>query len=381
MKKQSVKTAIHGVIPIGMSDGSVKLQAIMSYEQGKSAKDYRFKWEKIVDNDAIPVKFNDTYDLIFNSELDTKGIPISQGKDSIIITADEAQSFYYRVTFAREFERIDETVETSALKLETIAIPTNRFYQDYIINQLIDWFGSATSILYTDELKEPSLEWAKINSCVKVTGDGNKLLFYDDNYNSGNWYKTIIDNPRYITNRGGLNFKTTLNEQLIKVIDFKGIIVCFSYNPYLGGNISIVMGDGDDYNDGSGQFSPYARRVVNKQISTDNPSTVHIAENIIVFKYKDMVYMIEGSQLSNEIVTVQSINDHVRTPSAYVNIPWEDNNCIAELTEDHYALIWKEKTKYVDGQMVVERPAQRIKMYYKLAFQHGGRIIFPWLRA
>ncbi len=378
-KAESVKTAIHGVIPIGMNDGSVKLQAIMSYEQGKSAKDYRFKWEKIVDNDAIPVKFNDTYDLIFKSELDTKGIPISQGKDSIIITADEAQSFYYRVTFAREFERVDETVETSALKLETIAIP-NGSYQDYIINQLIDWFGSATSILYTDELKQPSLEWAKINSCVKVTGDGNKLLFYDDNYNSGNWYKTIIDNPRYITNRGGLNFKTTLNEQLIKVIDFKGIIVCFSYNPYLGGNISIVMGDGDDYNDGSGQFSPYARRVVNKQISTDNPSTVHIAENIIIFKYKDMVYMIEGSQLSNEIVSVQSINDHVRTPSAYVNIPWEDNNCIAELTEDHYALIWKEKTKYVDGQMVIERPAQRIKMYYKLAFQHGGRIIFPWLR-
>jgi hypothetical protein len=386
-KTDGVRTAINGIIPIPNSDDTVTLKAVMTYRSGQTADDYRFKWEKIVEGGVAPVSFLAPHNLlIFNSRLSTSGKPISQGRDSIVVTMQEAATTRFRVTFATVFEKDINTNEPITETLYTgIPIVTEedgapkQDYQDWVVDRLDGAeFQSATSILYSPQLRESNKYWRELQTCTKVMGDGNKFLFYDDAFNSGNWWKTVIGNPNYITFRGGLNFKTTFNESLIKVINFKGIILAFAFNKQLGGSISIVTGNGDDFPDEG--YSPYGRRVVNKNVSTDNPNTVQVAENMILFKYKNLIYMIEGSELNNEIISVQSVNDQLLHKSQYVDIPWEDNNCISEITDNYYSLIWKEKSIYSNGNYIVERVAQRVKMYYKIGKIDTGRIVFPWLR-
>lgn len=239
-------------------------------------------------------------------------------------------------------------------------------------------FGQIRIVPNVESIDTVSDTWKTLQTCKKILVDGNKFLFYDDAYNSGNWFKTFIDKPGYVSNKGCLNFKTTKNEKLAKVVHFKGVLVAFSYNKYVGGNIAIVTGNGDD--DSADQsYSPYIRRVVNSEISCDSPNTVQIAENMLFFKFRDTVYAIEGSDISSEIVTLYSMNDKLRKTNPTVTIPWTEE-CESELTDEFYSLIWKEKIEWQNGEAYIARPAMRVKMYYKIGQKIDGKIFFPWLR-
>lgn len=367
-----VKTTISAVIPELLTGGNfVKIQAIMTYQQGETARDYYFKWERTSDGiNYEPIMVNNAggvsvYCLFKND--------VSLGRDSFVVSEEEAKTYKYRCTFGKSFkQKYDpETKETSWMYDETE-------YQDLIIDKTDGyWFGMAESVQYTDEIyNQPSEYYMQIQTCKKIFGYGNKFILYDDAYNSGNFWKTIIDNPSYITHRGGLNFKTDKDEQLIKVINFKGVIVCFAFNEVLGGNISVVTGNGDDYNDGSGNFSPFSRRIVNKEITTDNAYSVQVADNIIIFKYRESIFAIEGSELNYEIVNVTEINTHVKQGNRFFKIPFYDNNCISERNDTFYALYWKDSYD-TDGNLI--HPACRLKLYYKEAYQDNGRLYFPYL--
>lgn len=250
---------------------------------------------------------------------------------------------------------------------------------DWIVDKVDgEYFGSASSILFTT----PGINdtFTIIQTCTKIVSDGNKFLLYGDRYNSGSWYKTIIDNPTYITDKGCLSFKTNKNEELVKVAAFNGNLLAFANSENIGGSIHLVTGNGDDWDDQSGYYSPYRRSTINSSISCDNADTVQVCENIIVFKYFDTLYYISGSELNNEVVSVYSCNDKIKHNNNFVQIPWEDNSCISEVTEDYYGLIWKEKYYIEDGDLIQERPAIKVKMYYKLGIQQNEKIVYPWLR-
>ena len=250
---------------------------------------------------------------------------------------------------------------------------------DWIMNKIDgEYFGQASSTLASDITVSDTFN--VIHSCRKITADGNKFLLYGDKYNSGSWFKTIINNPAYITDRGGLSFKTTKNEELLKVIPFNGVLLAFANSENIGGSIHLITGNGDDWDDQSGYYSPYKRVTINNSISCDNEKTIQICENLIIFKYFDTVYYIESSDLSQEVVTIHSCNDRLKHLETKVNIPWDDNSCISEATEDYYALIWKERFYIEDGELIQERPGLKLKMYYKQPFQSGSKIFFPWLR-
>lgn len=250
---------------------------------------------------------------------------------------------------------------------------------DWIVNEINgEYFGQASSTLTID--LEPEDTFVTIQSCKKITSDGNKFLLYDDRYNSGSWYKTIINNPSYISQRGGLSFKTNKNESLIKVVAFNGNLIAFANAEHVGGSIHMITGNGDDWDDQSGYYSPYRRSTINSSISCDNANTVQVCENILVFKYFDTLYYISGSELTNEVVSVYSCNDRIKHNNNFVRIPWDDNSCISEVTEDYYALIWKEKYTIENDDLVLDRPALKVKMYYKLGAQQNEKIIYPWLR-
>lgn len=252
---------------------------------------------------------------------------------------------------------------------------------DYKIDRIDgEYFGQATSVLHKD--LTISDDFNIIHSCTKILVDGNKLLYYGDNYNTGKWFKTILNNPGYVTDRGCLSFKTTKNESLIKALAFQGNIICFANSENVGGSIHIVTGNGDDYDGGDGYYSPYQRRTINSTVSSDNEDTIQVCDNILIFKYFKKLYYINASDLSNEVIKVNQCNTRVLNKNNEVDIPWDDNTCISEVTNDYYALIWREKFSIDNNnKLVQERPGIRLKMYYNMANQlEDGSYSMPWLR-
>ena len=253
---------------------------------------------------------------------------------------------------------------------------------DYKIDKVTgEYYGSATSVLFDNELGIND-NFLMIQSCTKVIADGNKLLFYADRFNSGMWFKTIINNPGYVTDRGNLSFKTNKNEAVIKVIPFQGNILVFANSDEIGGSIHLVQGNGDDYDDQSGYYSPYQRRTINASITSSNADSIQICDNIIVFKYFNRVYYINASDLNNDTVKVNPCNDRVLNNEGDVKIPWDDDDCISEVTKDYYALLWKEKYALdSSGDLIQTHPGMRVKMYYKMSVQYDDNTYgMPWLR-
>lgn len=248
---------------------------------------------------------------------------------------------------------------------------------DWVENKIDGaFFGRAESLLYVVNLTTNDT-FNIIHSCTKILADGNKFLLYGDSYNTGSWYKTIVANPTYITTRGGLSFKTTKNEALIKVVPFGGALVVFANSDNTGGSIHHVVGNGDDYADD--YYSPYRRSTINTAISCTCPDSVQVCENILLFKSNDTVYYLSPSstEINNDFVFVHSINDRVKHKNKQVNIPWGDDSCISEITEDYYGLIWK---PLYDGEGSLVRPGTRIKLYYKYQQTIENKYYFPWLR-
>ena len=311
------------------------------------------------------IKWNDHYTTFqttasyIKNEIAADGTPIETRQDNII---------YW------ELELTQEIINCYDEKTNTIY----KDYDWYIDKVAGGYFGQATSIPWSKININDTFN--KIHTCTKIHLDGNKFLLYDDAYNSGEWFKTIVNNPYYITDKGGLSFKTTKNEAVVKVVSFQGNIIVFANSENTGGSIHMVVGNGDDYDAQDGYYSPYRRSTKNSSISCDNPDTVQICENLLVFKYFDTVYYISASDLSNEVFQVISCNDRIKLSSKDVEIPWDDNSCISEVTKDYYALIWKEKYEIDNGDLVLVHPAMKVKMYYKMSHQIGNKYFCPWLR-
>jgi hypothetical protein len=419
--------------------GKYLLEPIFNVQLGDDIKNYWFRWEKFVNDKwytIIPFRIQDTnYQYSLN---------LSSTDDYSKIEVDDADSALYRVTFAISFETPniivkdweltenynfkdgdlvkykdviykcitshnssqapypDNTFVTVAtlegtqqilwepyLEYETLNYlsydadnnPVYSTVQDYKIDKIDgEYFGQATSVIWKD--LSISDTFKVIHSCTKILVDGNKLLYYSDNYNTGKWYKTILNNPNYVTDRGALSFKTTKNEALIKVLAFQGNIICFANADNVGGSIHIVTGNGDDYDDKTGYYSPYQRRTINSTVSSDNPDTIQVCDNILIFKYFKKLYYINASDLSNDVIKVNQCNKRLLSVNQEVDIPWDDNSCVSEVTNDYYALLWREKFSIDNNNnLVQERPAIRVKMYFNMANQLEDKSYnMPWLR-
>lgn len=376
-------TQIHGIIPVpekiqaNGTPSEFRYKAVMTYAAGSVASDYLFCWE-----------------ILLPSGASYEWAPLADFKFNPVLPETRAQAFglysrhsYNNPSFSRGTSELVIPIEWTTYKIRcSFASSFKKDTEGNLITEHDDWvvdradgfyYGSALAT-YPDLSLDTDRIWREIQSCTKILADGNKMILYSDAYNSGNWFKTVINNPGYILDSGCLNFKTNKNEEIVKAVHFKGAIAVFSYSKNVGGNIAIVTGNGDDISDD--YYSPYRRSVVNSQITTDNPHTVQVAENMLLFKYKDTIHYIEGSELNTEIISVHSANDRVKMHSKDVKLPWKDNDCISEITEDYYAILWKAKSRVENGEVIQERPAMRVKMYYKQGFRLENTVIFPWLR-
>jgi hypothetical protein len=256
---------------------------------------------------------------------------------------------------------------------------------DLVVEQAIATSSRASTITFDNNLGIETT-FLTIHSCKKILTDGNKLLLYDDAYNTGCWFKTILNNPGYITDKGSLSFKTTKNERLVKVIPYNTVLIAFANSEGLGGSIHMVQGSGDDYDDGN-YYSPYQRATMNTDVSCDNADTVQICEGLLVFKYYDTIYYImpSSSELQNESLFVYSANDKLKmTNNALLEtlgcpIPWDDNSCVSEITDEYYGLIWNASYAYDGKDIYCVRPTIRVKMYYKMLIEDVNKYTMPWL--
>lgn len=443
-QKDTVTTGVSFLKVEAQADNKYTLIPIVNVQLGDNINNYKFRWEKYINNQWVVIVPFTSQDLT---------------PPQTTISVDDADRYQYRVTMAQDFENANVTVAAaedtfdytkdyavndmvvsggkvyiciySKQPSQTIEYTLNNFSQyatvvtegtegedptretkqiwmelynsevlpfldydtetgttsivmhsDYTIDKTGGFFGSATSVLFNKNLGV-SDSFTLIHSCTKIVVDGEKLLFYDDAYNSGMWFKTIIKNPGYITNNGNLSFKTTKNESVIKVVPFQGNILVFANADNVGGSIHLVSGNGDDYNDESGYYSPYKRSTINSSISCDNANTIQVCDNIIVFKYFNRIYYINASDLSNDVVKVTSCNDRIMSKSPEVEIPWDNNDCISEVTDTYYALIWKKEYEYdeVAEELILKHPGLKVKLYYKMSKQlEDGSFSAPWLR-
>lgn len=385
-------------------------RAIVDFPAGKSANDYYFKWEFMrLNSQQSPLTewtaINNGVQRLFK-DAGAKGLDKISGVKASSFGASPGDFVRIRCTFAEDFERVNvmesgNTSTKSARVTETVKTNTDSTggyeldsVEDYKYD-VIKLFGSThveLSIVSTVPALAPDQFFLDIHSSRKLISDGNNIIYYDDYRNTGNWYKTVTEKYDYITDKGSLNFQTNKNESLIKAINFEGNIVCFAYNPEIGGNISVVMGSGDDYDSKDGYYSPYRRKIANTNITTDHPNTVQVAENNLIFKFRDSVYLIESKQLDADRVDVIPVNDKLKhytwlkdsseyfDTNTMVQMPNVHNNKLflgtpyekrvfSEVTEDYYSLIFPEQKL-------------RWKMYFKLPikYQNDPKVYYPWLR-
>ena len=284
---------------------------------------------------------------------------------------------------------------------------------------------------YNHGYAAPDDQFLKMHSCTKVVNDGTKLIFYDDAYDSCEWFKTVVGQINYLSYGGNLNFRTNKNEKLIGVVVFDSNIVVFSDNETLGGNISVVTGNGDDYNDGD-YYSPYKRVIVNTSVSCDAYNTIQVAENYIIFKYRRDIYMLDTNDLDAERVQVVTINDKVKQRLNMVEFPLdrirepksnedfdhdfhEYSKCLkpdeifSEVCDGYYGIIFPHQgfhydtfnypenaLKYYEGsnpdyieklrgrkiENISVKPGLRWKCYFRngQVYQSTQKTFFPWLR-
>lgn len=402
-----------------------ELEPMMTFLGSETEDSYAFRWEKLVNNEWVTIiSFKDNYmDISATSQyikdiaaeyspnkeyfdysggtyepatvskedyspskyyLSISKQKLSNKRNLFNITVDDAENCIYRVTFANEFEVI-ASPEGSILYKD---FEFKRLKADGSITSIEDWepskiagqTGQAATILYAPV--EVNDNFKTLHTCTKIFADGNKFLLYGDRYNSGSWFKTNVGDPTYISDRGNLSFKTKKNESLVKIIPFQNTLVVFAASETLGGSIHLVLGNGDDYNDNSGYYSPYRSSVLTSQVTCSNPDTVHVCENMIVFKYFNNVYYLapNSGELASDNFYLYSLNDRINHATSSVHIPWEDDSCTVEITADYYGLLWKSKYSIQGDDIVLERPAMRVKLYYKTYNKIGNKYFYPWLR-
>ena len=419
---------------IDSQTGDIEVEALLNCLKGYTKYDLYYKWE-------ARVGANEEWKtlLYWNSELNNG--ETSKGKSKIIITADKLKSLNKGATVIAGQEIFIRCTVTSDFQTGYNTV-TKSYYKDtdeegdFVADQTVAQY-SKTHIKkkvmedYDPNTVKPVHEFLRIHSCTKVVSDGSKLLFYDDAYDSCEWFKTVVNKNNYLSYGGNLNFRTNKNEKLIGVVIFDKNIVVFSDNEQLGGNISVVTGNGDDYNDGE-YYSPYKRTIVNTNVSCDAFNTIQIAENYIIFKYRNDIYMLDTNDLDAERVQVITINDKVKQKLNNVEFPLdrirephkeehleydfhEYSKCLkpdeifSEVYDGFYGIVFPhqgfhidtfeypdEALKYYEGanqeyldklrgrriENISVKPGLRWKCYFRkgVVYQNGGKTFYPWLR-
>ncbi len=329
-----------------------EFKTIASIEDGFDKSDFFYKWEVKYVEFSDSSQTNQTLDTewktvwYWDEELNKSELGVEDGKHwskgKHTITLSPA---VLKTILGRDITAYDpnETSTVSAILVRCTI--TNQFESHYdtatkettpvrdIDGDLVSLQASArhsrthqTFILhqtYTPSYHDVDQYFYYIHSCTKVTADGQKALFYDDAYNTGSWFKTVISQYDYITKNMSLCFKTTKNESLVAVAVFDTNIVVFADNEQLGGNISVVTGNGDDYNKDD-YYSPYQRKIVNSNVSCDAYNSMQIADNFVIFKYRKDIYILDSTGLSNtDTVKVETINDMIKQPLGNIELPLE----------------------------------------------------------
>jgi len=374
-----------------------------------------------IEGDELFIRCTVTSDFQRNYDMSTKTFSLDRDEGQIYIgggtstkrdwVADQSQAEYSRTHITR--------------KIQASYNPS--YTLQYCRSQ--GWNDAATRASHG--YAAPDEQFLRMHSCTKVVSDGSKLIFYDDAYDSCEWYKTVVGRINYISYGGNLNFRTNKNEKLIGVEVFDSHIVVFADNETLGGNISVVTGNGDDYNDGD-YYSPYKRVIVNTSVSCDAYNTIQIAENYIIFKYRRDIYMLDTKELDSERIQVVTINDKVkqrlnnvefpldriREPKIDENLEYdfhEYSKCLkpdeifSEVCDGYYSIIFPHQgfhmdtyehpenaLKYYEGsnqsykdrlrgrkiENITVKPGLRWKCYFRngRVYQESSKVFFPWLR-
>lgn len=407
-------------------------KAIISCITGFDKADFYYKWE-------VKKSTDDQWKVLWYWNASKNGGQTSKGKYTISTTKATIQTLIgssfsandkllIRCTLTSEFSQMyDVANQTYVKELDDDG--------DYVSDQSQAIYSKTHVTKTIRSTYEPSVNdvnrtFYKIHSSTKIIADGQKALIYDcaPSYNSAEWFKTVISQYNYITDNGSLDFKTTKNEKIIGVVVFDTNIVVFSDNEQLGGNISIVTGNGDDYNDGS-YYSPYKRNIANTNVSCDAYNTIQVADNYIIFKYRKDIYMLDTNDLSNtDSVKVISINDMVKQRLNNIEFPLDrvreprnnehleydfhelrqqlkPDEIFSEVVDGYYGLIFPNQgffvdtletpehtDKYYEGSIekyqntlienVSIKPGIRWKCYFREGHLYQGysKELYPWLR-
>lgn len=419
---------------IDVATGNIEVEAMVNCLKGYTKHDLYYKWE-------ARIGANSEWRTLLYWNADLNGGTSSKGVSEYTITAaqlrtlnggntvTEGQELFVRCTLTSDFQ-LSYDVQTKTYNKDVDD------YGDYVADQAVAQYSKThikKTILadYDPDTVPVDAQFLKVHSCTKVVSDGSKLLFYDDAYNSCEWYKTVVGKVNYLSYGGNLNFRTNKNEKLIGVVIFDKNIVVFSDNEQLGGNISVVTGNGDDYNDGD-YYSPYKRTIVNTNVSCDAFNTIQIAENYIIFKYRNDIYMLDTNDLDAERVQVITINDKVKQKLNNVEFPLdrirepyreehleydfhEYSKCLkpdeifSEVYDGFYGIVFPhqgfhidtfeypdEALKHYEGanqeyidklrgrriENISVKPGLRWKCYFRkgTVYQNGGKTFYPWLR-
>lgn len=420
---------------IDINTNEVTVEAMVNCLKGYTKHDLYYKWEARIGANK------EWQTLLYWNADKNEDKKSSKGVSTLTIPHSKLIALNEGKTITEKLELFIRCTVTSDFQL-SYDVQTKTYYKDtdedgdYVADQAVAQYSKThikKTVLadYDPNTVAPDAQFLRVHSCTKVVSDGTKLLFYDDAYHSCEWYKTVVGKVNYLSYGGNLNFRTNKNEELIGVVIFDKNIVVFSDNEQLGGNISVVTGNGDDYNDGE-YYSPYKRTIVNTNVSCDAYNTIQIAENYIIFKYRNDIYMLDTNDLDAERVQVVTINDKVKQKLNNVEFPLdrirepnkeehleydfhEYSKCLkpdeifSEVYDGFYGLVFPhqgfhidtfeypdEALKYYEGanqeyinklrgrriENISVKPGLRWKCYFRkgTVYQNGGKTFYPWLR-
>lgn len=420
---------------IDINTNEITVEAMVNCLKGYTKHDLYYKWEARIGANK------EWQTLLYWNADKNEDKKSSKGVSTLTIPHSKLIELNEGKTITEKLELFIRCTVTSDFQL-SYDVQTKTYYKDtdedgdYVADQAVAQYSKThikKTVLadYDPNTVAPDAQFLRVHSCTKVVSDGTKLLFYDDAYHSCEWYKTVVGKVNYLSYGGNLNFRTNKNEELIGVVIFDKNIVVFSDNEQLGGNISVVTGNGDDYNDGE-YYSPYKRTIVNTNVSCDAYNTIQIAENYIIFKYRNDIYMLDTNDLDAERVQVVTINDKVKQKLNNVEFPLdrirepnkeehleydfhEYSKCLkpdeifSEVYDGFYGLVFPhqgfhidtfeypdEALKYYEGanqeyinklrgrriENISVKPGLRWKCYFRkgTVYQNGGKTFYPWLR-
>jgi hypothetical protein len=199
-----------------VNNKTLRFEAVVNCLKNYSINDLYFKWEAKLgkNSDWVTVsRWKDSFSKGYNTLVLPSGfIKTLLNKGENIL---EKQELYIRCTLTSDFQKSYD-VEKKKYYLDI-----DEDLDDYISDQSIAQYSKThiskkiRSIYDPNDpvTTPPDREFLKIHSCTKVVNDGSKLLFYDDAYDSCEWYKSVIGVPNYISYGGNLNFRTSKNEK------------------------------------------------------------------------------------------------------------------------------------------------------------------------